>query len=125
MLYKGEIPPIVPWLLEREYAQHQRIDPGLPPSFRAWRDQQLQKVSTLKRAGGRKIVRMVVHPDELKAWASRAGQSVGEEIRTVFAEQLWLSGIGRRRTGTRGRMHAADAAQSASAAGSARSASPL
>lgn len=125
MLYKGEIPPIVPWLLEREYAQHQSIDPELPPSFRGWRDQQLWKVATLKRARGRKIVRMVVHPDELKAWASQAGQSVSEEIRMVFAERLWLSGIGRRRTGTRGRTHAADAAQSTSAGVSARSASPL
>ena len=125
MLYKGEIPPIVPWLLEREYAQHQAIDAGLPVSFRIWRDQQLWKVQGLKRQAGRKVVRMVVHPEELAAWASSAGQSISEEIRTAFAEQLWLSGVGRMRKGTRGKTHVVGAAQSASAALSARSASPL
>lgn len=101
MVYKGQKPPIVPWLLQREYAQHRSIDAGLPLDFRDWRDEQRRKVSRLKRANGRHVVRMVIHPDELAAWSRQTGRRLNEETRTALAEELWSAGVGRARRSTR------------------------
>ena len=95
MVYKGQKPPIVAWLLEREYAQHRALDAALPPDFREWRNEQRWRVTRLRKANGRSVVRMVIHPIELAAWARQTGRQPNETSRTALAEELWASGVGR------------------------------
>ena len=88
---------IVPWLLEREYARHRSLDPTLPAAFYEWRTRQLHEADRLARRDGAQVVRMVIHPVELEAWARRNRRTVVELARTTFANALWDAGIGRPR----------------------------
>ena len=89
------MPIIVSWLLEREYARHRSLDPTLPAAFDEWRTRQWHEADRLARRDGAHVVRMVIHPVELEAWARRHRCIVDELARATFAKALWKAGIGR------------------------------
>ena len=81
---------VIPWLLEREYQQHLRLDPtGLPKTFIAWRKEAQARAAKMTRLRVGRVVRMVIHPGELDAWACQAGRPVDDEARFKLAEIVW------------------------------------
>jgi hypothetical protein len=82
----------VPWFLEREYRQHRSLDPrGLPETFAEWRQTAIIRAGPLAWSTKRRIVRVVIHPGELEAWARQSGRTVDDEARSAFAKALWLA----------------------------------
>jgi hypothetical protein len=87
---------VVPWLLKREYKAHRILDPvGLPEIFETWRERQQHKVDRLAKLSLGRIVKLVIHPKELQAFAQQNALVVDEKTRTLFAEELWTDGVGR------------------------------
>jgi hypothetical protein len=83
----------MPWLLEREYRQHRGLDPtGLPKTFVAWRKEARVRAIKLARLHIGRVVRVVIHPGELEAWARQTGRPVDDEARFSFAEIVWRRG---------------------------------
>ena len=81
---------VIPWLLEREYRQHRRLDPtGLPKTFIAWRREAQARAARMARLRVGRVVRVVIHPGELEARARQAGHPVDDEARFNFAEIVW------------------------------------
>ena len=88
---------VVPWLLEREYAQHRSLDPALPETFRQWLNRQHREVARLKKLYGGTVTKLVIHPAELETWARQTKCQLSEAARAAFASELWATGIGRPR----------------------------
>ena len=81
---------VIPWLLEREYQQHRKLDYfRLPETFEEWRETASELADQLSRVTGRRVVKVVIHPGELEEWARRQGRVVSAQLRSRFAEMLW------------------------------------
>ena len=89
----GVVVVIIPWLLEREYQQHRGLDlTGLPKTFVAWRKEAQARAAKMTRLRVGRVVRVVIHPGELEAWARHAERPVDDEARFNFAEIVWRRG---------------------------------
>jgi hypothetical protein len=78
-----------PWLLERESRQHRGLDPtGLPKTFVAWRKEARARAIKLARLRIGRVVRVVIHPGELEAWARQTRSPVDDEARSNFARSI-------------------------------------
>jgi hypothetical protein len=89
----GVVVVIIPWLLEREYRQHRGLDPtGLPKTFVSWRKEAQARAVRMARLRVGRVVRVVIHPGELEAWARHAERPVDDEARFNFAEIVWRRG---------------------------------
>jgi hypothetical protein len=81
---------VIPWLLEREYPQHRRLDPtGLPKTFVEWRNAAQARAARMTRLSVGCVARVVIHPSELETWARQAGYPIDDDARFSFAEIVW------------------------------------
>lgn len=81
---------VLAWFERRHYAAHIRLDPqGMKPRFKDW----LREVESAERrfqARGDTVVRVVLDPQKLAAWALLRGVEINPESKARFAHELFL-----------------------------------
>jgi hypothetical protein len=80
---------VISWILEREYRRHRMLDDELPATYAKWQalaDARLQRDPGDIRP---RIVRVVIHPDEIETWANNTGRQVNEQARSDYADLMW------------------------------------
>ena len=80
---------IIPWLRERDYAQHRDLDPGLPDTYRKWERMQAREYRRLQQLGEGPVLPVMVCPIDLERWADAVQREVDEQARIDFAKERW------------------------------------
>lgn len=81
---------VLAWYERPHYADHVRLDPeGMKPRFKDWL-REAESAEQRLQADGCTVIRVLIDPQELSAWALLHGAKIDPESRARFAHELFL-----------------------------------